>query len=43
MSAEFVKLISDLQSERFNVHLMELAMNQTPVGIFTALNLFRLL
>ena len=34
MSAEFVKLISDLYSERFNVHLGELAANQTPVGFF---------
>ncbi|MBR3746528.1 MAG: hypothetical protein IKN27_06165, partial [Selenomonadaceae bacterium] len=34
MSAEFIKLISDLQSERFNVHLAELATNYTPCGIF---------
>ena len=34
MSTEFVKLISDLHSERFNVHLAQLATNQTPVGIF---------
>ncbi len=34
MSAEFIKLISDLHSERFNVHLAQLAVNQTPVGIF---------
>ena len=34
MSAEFVKLISDLHTERFNAHLAQLATNQTPVGIF---------
>ena len=34
MSAEFIKLISDLHTERFNAHLGELAKNQTPVGIF---------
>ena len=34
MSAEFIKLISELHTERFNAHLGELAKNQTPVGIF---------
>ena len=34
MSAEFVKLISDLHTERFNAHLAQLATNQMPVGIF---------
>ena len=34
MSAEFIKLISDLRSERFNKHVEYLATNQTPVGIF---------
>ena len=34
MSAEFIKLISELHTQRFNVHLGELVANQTPVGIF---------
>ena len=34
MSAEFIKLISDLYSERFNAHLIQLATTKTPVGIF---------
>lgn len=34
MSAEFIKLISDLHSERFNKHVEYLATNQTPCGIF---------
>ena len=34
MSAEFIKLVSDLQFERFNMHLAQLAGNRTPVAIF---------
>ena len=34
MSAEFIKLVSDLHRERFNMHLEQLAKNQTPCGIF---------
>ena len=34
MSAEFIKLVSDLHSERFNVRLAWLTQNQTPCGIF---------
>lgn len=34
MSAEFIKMVSDLQFERFNVHLAELANSRTPCGIF---------
>lgn len=34
MSAEFVKLVSDLYTERFNVHLAQLVKNRTPVAIF---------
>ncbi len=34
MNAEFDKMISDLHSERFNMHLAQLVTNQTPVGIF---------
>lgn len=36
MSTEFIKLISDLHEERFNVHLASLVHNQTPCGIFFA-------
>ena len=38
MSADFIKLISDLHSERFNVHLGELVTKKTPVGIFFGFN-----
>ena len=34
MSAEFVKLVSDLHTQRFNEQLEQLATNKTPVGIF---------
>ncbi|MBR4153210.1 MAG: hypothetical protein IKT98_09675 [Selenomonadaceae bacterium] len=34
MSAEFIKMISEVHKERFNVHLSELIKNQTPCGIF---------
>lgn len=34
MSASFIKMISELHTERFNMHLAELITNQTPCGIF---------
>ena len=34
MSAEFVKMVSELHSERFNVHLGKLVAKQPPVGVF---------
>ena len=34
MSAEFIKMVSDLQFERFNAHVAEMVMNRTPCGIF---------
>lgn len=34
MSAEFIKMISELHEQRFNVHLGQLAENRTPCGIF---------
>ncbi|MBR4905113.1 MAG: FkbM family methyltransferase [Selenomonadaceae bacterium] len=34
MSAEFIKMISELHEERFNIHLEEMVKNQTPCGIF---------
>ena len=34
MSAEFIKMVSELHEERFNVHLANIAQNQTPCGIF---------
>lgn len=34
MSAEFIKMISEIHEERFNVHLAELASNRTPCGVF---------
>lgn len=34
MSANFIKMISELHAERFNVHLAELVTNRTPCGIF---------
>ena len=34
MSAEFIKLVSELHREKFNVHFTELARNKTPCGIF---------
>ena len=34
MSAEFIKMISEVQFERFNVHLVELSRNKTACGIF---------
>lgn len=34
MNMEFVKMISDVQFERFNVHLAELSRNKTACGIF---------
>ena len=39
MSAEFVKLVSDLHMQRFNMHLAQLAISQTPVGIFFGFDL----
>ena len=34
MSAEFIKMVSELQFERFNMHMSESIRNRTPVGIF---------
>ncbi len=34
MSAEFIKMISELHEQRFNVHLGQLVENRTPCGIF---------
>ncbi len=34
MSAEFIKMISELHEERFKMHLVELVKNQTPCGVF---------
>ena len=34
MSAEFVKLVSDLHTQRYSEHLVQLTTNQTPVAIF---------
>lgn len=34
MSAEFIKMISELHEQRFNVHLGELIQSRTPCGIF---------
>ena len=34
MSAEFIKMISELHEERFNVHITELIQSRTPCGIF---------
>ena len=34
MSANFIKMISELHTERFNVHFGELVTNRTPCGIF---------
>ena len=34
MSAEFIKMISELHAERFNVKMAELIQNRTPCGIF---------
>ena len=34
MSKEFIKMISELHTERFNVHMTDLANKQTPCGIF---------
>ena len=34
MNAEFIKTISDLQFERFNMHFGELINTRTPCGIF---------
>jgi len=38
MSAEFIKLVSDLHTQRFNEHLAQLVTNQTPVGVFFGFN-----
>ena len=35
MSAEFIKMISELHEERFNVHLAKMAQNRTPCGVFS--------
>ena len=40
MNAEFIKLISELRTERFNVHLGDLVKNQTPCGIFFGFKIF---
>jgi len=34
LSAEFIKMVSDLQFERFNAHLADLVENRTPCGFF---------
>lgn len=34
MSAKFIKLVSELHAERFNMHLAELINNRTPCGVF---------
>lgn len=34
MSKEFIKMISEFQTERFNVHITDLANKKTPCGIF---------
>ena len=34
MSAEFIKMISELHVERFNVHLADMIKNRTSCGIF---------
>ena len=34
MSAEFIKMISDVHEEKFNTHLWKLVKNRTPCGIF---------
>ena len=34
MSANFIKMISELHAERFNMHLSDLVTNRTPCGIF---------
>lgn len=34
MSAEFIKMISELHLERFNAHIQKLANDKTPCGIF---------
>ena len=38
MSAEFIKMISELHEERFNVHITELIQNRTSCGIFFGFN-----
>ena len=35
MTAEFIKMISDLHKERFNGHIQNLAQDKTPCGIFS--------
>lgn len=35
MSVEFIKMISELHSERFNGHIQKLAQDKTPCGIFS--------
>lgn len=34
MSAEFIKMVSDLQFERLSAHMTEIVTNRTPYGIF---------
>ena len=34
MSAEFIKMISEVHEERFNAHIQKLVHNKTPCGIF---------
>ncbi len=34
MNKAFIKMISELQTERFNVHMTDLANKKTPCGIF---------
>ena len=35
MSAEFIKMISELHEERFNIHLADIAQNRTPCALFS--------
>ena len=38
MSTEFIKMISELHEERFNVYLADMAQNRTPCGLFAGFN-----
>lgn len=39
MSAEFIKMISELHEERFNAHLADIVKNKTPCGVFFSFGL----
>ena len=39
MSANFIRMISELYDEKFNAHLGELVKSQTPCGIFFGFNM----